>query len=217
MKVDNQTIAALREDYRAETLEMNEVDANPFMQFKAWFQTALDSSIKEANAMTIATVDATGKPSARIVLLKGFDEDGFVFYTNYDSKKGQDLAANPNIAAVFLWKDLERQIRIEGTAEKISRADSLNYYESRPKGSQIGAWVSPQSQVIPDRSVLENKASELKEKYKDADKLPIPPNWGGYRIRPTLIEFWQGRSSRLHDRICYTLVDGDWKIERLAP
>ncbi len=217
MKVNNQTIAALREDYRAKTLEIGDVHSDPILQFKDWFQEALDSTIKEANAMTIATVDAAGKPSARIVLLKGFDENGFIFYTNYDSKKGQDLAANPNIAAVFLWKDLERQIRIDGVAKKISRADSLKYYKSRPKGSQIGAWASPQSQIIPDRSILENNAIDLKEKYKASDSLPIPPHWGGYVIQPNLIEFWQGRSSRLHDRICYTLEGEQWKIDRLAP
>lgn len=217
MKVNNKTIAALREDYRAKTLEVGDINANPFSQFKDWFQEALDSSIKEANAMTIATVDAIGKPSARIVLLKGFDENGFIFYTNYDSKKGQDLAANPNIAAVFLWKDLERQIRIEGIAKKITKKASLQYFQSRPKGSQIGAWASPQSQIIPDRSILENNVKDLTEKYKDADNLPIPSHWGGYIIEPTLIEFWQGRSSRLHDRICYRLEKEQWTIDRLAP
>ena len=217
MKVNNQTIAALREDYRAKTLEITDVHTNPIQQFNEWFQEALDSQIKEANAMTIATVDAQGKPAARIVLLKGFDENGFIFYTNYDSRKGQELAANPNIAVVFLWKDLERQIRIEGIAEKVAPAVSLNYFQSRPKGSQIGAWASPQSQVIPDRSVLEQNVLDLKEKYKDTDNLPIPSYWGGYQIKPTLIEFWQGRSSRLHDRLCYTLIENEWKIERLAP
>ena len=217
MKIDNKAIAALREDYRAKTLEINDINSNPFLLFKNWFQEALNSSVKEANAMTIATVDAEGKPSARIVLLKGFDEKGFIFYTNYDSKKGQDLAANPHIAAVFLWKDLERQIRIEGKAKKITKAASLQYFQSRPKGSQIGAWASPQSQVIPDRSILENNVVALKEKYKDADNLPIPNHWGGYVIVPTLIEFWQGRSSRLHDRIRYKLKGENWIIERLAP
>ena len=217
MKIDNKAIAALREDYRAKTLEINDINSNPFLQFKNWFQEALNSSVKEANAMTIATVDAEGKPSARIILLKGFDENGFIFYTNYDSKKGQDLAANPHIAAVFLWKDLERQIRIEGKAKKITKAASLQYFQSRPKGSQIGAWASPQSQVIPDRSILENNVVALKEKYKDADNLPIPNHWGGYVIVPTLIEFWQGRSSRLHDRIRYKLKGENWIIERLAP
>ncbi len=217
MKVNNQTIAALREDYRAKTLEIEDIHANPFSQFKEWFQEALDSSIKEANAMTIATVDAEGKPSARIVLLKGFDENGLIFYTNYESKKGQDLAANPNIAAVFLWKDLERQIRIEGIAKKITKAASLKYFQSRPKGSQIGAWASPQSQVIPDRSILENNVKTLKEQYKNVDNLPIPNHWGGYIIQPTMIEFWQGRSSRLHDRICYKKEGKNWAIERLAP
>lgn len=217
MKVNNQTIAALREDYRAKTVEITDVHANPIQQFREWFQEALDSQIKEANAMTIATVDAQGKPAARIVLLKGFDENGFIFYTNYESRKGKELAVNPNIAVVFLWKDLERQIRIEGIAEKVAPSVSFNYFQSRPKGSQIGAWASPQSQVIADRSILEQNVIDLKEKYKDVENLPIPNHWGGYQIKPTLIEFWQGRSSRLHDRICYTLEGKEWKIERLAP
>ncbi len=217
MKVNNQTIAALREDYRAKTLEITDVQADPMQQFKEWLQEALDSQIKEANAMTIATVDALGKPAARIVLLKGFDENGFIFYTNYESRKGRELAVNPNIAVVFLWKDLERQIRIEGVTEKVPPSVSLHYFQSRPKGSQIGAWASPQSQVIADRSILEQNVLALKEKYKDAENLPIPSHWGGYQIKPTLIEFWQGRSSRLHDRICYTLENNKWKIERLAP
>ena len=164
MKVNNQTIAALREDYRAKTLEITDVHANPIQQFNKWFRAALNSQIKEANAMTIATVDAQGKPAARIVLLKGVDENGFIFYTNYDSRKGQELAANPNIAVVFLWKDLERQIRIEGIAEKVSPEVSLDYFQSRPKGSQIGAWASPQSQVILDRSILEQNVLDLKRK-----------------------------------------------------
>ncbi len=217
MKVNNQTIAALREDYRAKTLEITDVQANPIQQFNEWLQEALDSQIKEANAMTIATVDAQGKPAARIVLLKGFDENGFIFYTNYDSRKGQELAANPNIAVVFFWKDLERQIRIEGIVEKVAPEISLNYFHSRPKGSQIGAWASPQSQVIPDRSILEQNVIDLRKKYRDVDNLPIPAHWGGYQIKPTFLEFWQGRSSRLHDRISYTLIENEWKIERLAP
>lgn len=217
MKVNNKTIANLREDYRAKTLEAKDISINPFHQFTEWFQEALDSNIKEANAMTIATVDENGKPSARIVLLKGYDEDGFMFYTNYDSKKGKELTSNPNIAVVFLWKDLERQIRIEGIAKKMSVQKSLKYFQSRPKGSQIGAWASPQSSVIENRNVLEKNVADLKEKYSKVENLPIPPNWGGYQITPTLIEFWQGRSSRLHDRICYTLEGKEWKIERLAP
>lgn len=217
MKVDNQTIAALREDYRAKTLDIADVHADPIQQFDEWFQEALNGQIKEANAMTIATVDTVGRPTARIVLLKGFDENGFIFYTNYESQKGKELAENPNIAAVFLWKDLERQIRIEGTATKVAPSVSLNYFQSRPKGSQIGAWASPQSKVIADRNILENNVLELKEKYKDVDNLPIPSHWGGYQIQPTRIEFWQGRSSRLHDRVNYTLVGEEWKIERLAP
>lgn len=217
MKVKNQTIAALREDYRAKTLEIAEVKKDPIQQFNEWFQEALDSKVKEANAMIVATVDSEGKPSARTVLLKGFDEKGFIFYTNYDSQKGQELARNPNIAVVFLWKDLERQIRIDGRAKKITREASLKYFQSRPKGSQIGAWASPQSQVIPDRSILEDNVKQLKERYKREENLPLPEHWGGYQIEPQVMEFWQGRSSRLHDRIRYQLAGGIWKIDRLAP
>jgi len=186
MKLNNKLISNLREDYRSRTLDITDVTKDPIQQFEVWFKEALDSAIKEPNAMTVATVNDQGQPSARILLLKGFDKKGFVFYTNYNSKKGIELAKNPRVAIVFLWKELERQIRIEGIAKKISVRQSTAYFHSRPPGSQIGAWASPQSQII------ENK--------------------------PTLIEFWQGRSSRLHDRICYTLQENKkWSIERLAP
>ena len=216
--MNNQLISNLREDYRARTLEITDVATDPIQQFEIWFKEALDSAIKEANAMTLATVNAKGQPSARIVLLKGFDKKGFVFYTNYNSKKGIELAQNPNVALVFLWKELERQVRIEGVVKKSSVRQSTTYFHSRPQGSQIGAWASPQSQVIKSRVELENNYKELKEKYKNKPTLPKPSNWGGYLVQPTLIEFWQGRSSRLHDRICYTLQEKKkWSIERLAP
>lgn len=218
MKLNNKLISNLREDYRSQTLDITDVAKDPIQQFEIWFKEALDSSIKESNAMTLATVNAKGQPSARIILLKGFDKKGFVFYTNYNSKKGIELAQNPNVALVFLWKNLERQVRIEGIAKKISVRQSTTYFHSRPTGSQIGTWASPQSQIIESRDQLENNYKELKEKYKNKLILPKPTHWGGYQVQPTLIEFWQGRSSRLHDRISYTLQDKKkWSIERLAP
>ena len=172
----------------------------------------------EVNAMTLATVDAKGKPSARIVLLKGYTHDGFVFFTNYESAKGQELSANPNAALLFFWKELERQIRIEGTVEKISEADSDAYFHSRPAGSRIGAWVSPQSKVIPGRNFLEENYQKLMMQYPDENKVPRPPHWGGYIVKPVSFEFWQGRSSRLHDRLSFTQnAVGEWIRVRLAP
>ena len=217
MKVNNKLISNLREDYRAQTLDIREVALDPIQQFEVWFKEALDSEVKEPNAMTVATTNSEGQPSARIILLKGFDEKGFVFYTNYNSKKGIELAQNPNVALVFLWKELERQIRIEGVTKKVSSIQSTEYFQSRPKGSQIGAWASPQSQIVESRLQLENNYEELKEKYKNKLILPKPTHWGGYVVQPKLIEFWQGRSSRLHDRICYTAQGEQWSIERLAP
>lgn len=210
-------IAALRRTYALQSLNESDVSVSPFEQFKHWFDEAVSSQILEPNAMTLATVGANGRPSARIVLLKGFDERGFVFFTNYESRKGNEMAQYPNAALLFCWLELERQIRIEGKIEKISREDSEAYFVSRPKGSQIGAWVSPQSQVISDRSVLEKKQADLEEEYKDASVLPLPPNWGGYLLRPDYFEFWQGRESRLHDRIAYEQADAAWTISRLAP
>jgi len=217
MKIDNKLVENLREDYRAKTLEIAEVANNPIQQFGVWFKEALESAIKEPNAMTLATIGVNAQPSARIILLKGFDADGFVFYTNYDSQKGKELAHNPNVAVVFLWKELERQIRIEGTAKKISAKRSTEYFESRPKGSQIGAWASPQSQVLANRKELEYSYAQLEKQYATQLILPKPPHWGGYVIVPDRIEFWQGRSSRLHDRINYTLQEDQWLLERLAP
>jgi pyridoxamine 5'-phosphate oxidase len=211
-------IEALRQDYRLASLEVSDVGANPFLQFKKWFQEALDAQLPEPNAMTLATATPEGKPTLRVVLLKGFDENGFVFYTNYESRKGQELQANPYAALNFLWLELERQVRIEGKAIRVSNSESTAYFKSRPKGSQIGAWASPQSTVIPDRQVLEEKVQELMTTYENTEVLPRPEHWGGFIVIPDLIEFWQGRSSRLHDRIRYTLqADESWKIERLAP
>ncbi|MEJ1933529.1 pyridoxamine 5'-phosphate oxidase [Nostoc sp. NIES-2111] len=212
----DKTIADLRKDYTLEGLSKTEVDPNPFIQFKKWFEQALAAQLPEPNAMTIATTTPDGKPSARMVLLKDFDERGFVFFTNYNSRKGQELAANPQAALVFWWAELERQVRILGRVEKVSESESDYYFESRPAKSRLGAWASNQSEIIPTREVLEQRMQELQSKYENQD-IPRPQHWGGLRVIPTEIEFWQGRSSRLHDRLLYTHVDDSWKIQRLSP
>ncbi len=211
------SIADIRRDYSLKTLIETEVAENPFLQFADWWQQAIESELDEVNAMTLATASLEGVPAARIMLLKGYDEKGFVFFTNYESAKGLQLAENPRVALLFFWKELERQVRITGMAEKVSATESDEYFLSRPTGSQIGAWASPQSHVIENRSWLENRVKELEAKFS-TEKLARPSHWGGYRVKPVIIEFWQGRSSRLHDRIQYTLQDNNsWKIERLAP
>ncbi|CAN5476148.1 pyridoxamine 5'-phosphate oxidase [soil metagenome] len=210
-------IADIRRDYRLQTLEETDVDINAIKQFTAWWQDAINSSIDEVNAFTLATATAEGKPSARIVLLKGYDDHGFFFFTNYASNKGEQLAQNGKVAMVFFWKELERQIRIEGEVEKINETESDSYFNSRPKGSRLGAWASPQSKQIANREVIEANVLKYEQKYP-GENVPRPKHWGGYRIKPNLIEFWQGRSSRLHDRLQYTLnEENNWKIERLAP
>jgi len=216
MELTKESIQNLRQDYRAATLAEADIDQNPFTQFGKWFKEALEAQLPEPNVMTLATADHSGKPSARILLLKGFDENGFVFYTNYASQKGRELQENPQAAMVFFWAELERQVRIEGTIVKVSPEESTSYFHSRPAGSQIGALASPQSTVIPNREILENRVQELTDAYADK-QVPRPENWGGYVLRPTHIEFWQGRSSRLHDRIAYSSINGEWKIDRLAP
>lgn len=210
-------IADLRQEYSAATLDIADTAADPIEQFARWFKEALQAEVKEPNAFTLATINAEGRPRARIVLLKDFDQNGFVFYTNYNSAKAADLQARPYAAMNFFWHDLERQVRIEGKIEKVSTETSREYFQSRPKGSQIGAWASPQSQVIPTRSVLETAMERLSEQYANETVLPLPPHWGGYLIQPDLIEFWQGRRSRLHDRVRYRLVAGQWEKELLAP
>ena len=210
-------ISSLRRSYSRQSLNEADVLPDPLGQFARWFEEAVQSELPEPNAMTLATANRSGRPSARTVLLKGVDAEGFVFYTNYESRKGNDLADNPQAALLFTWLELERQIRIEGAVEKISPEQSLAYFQSRPLGSQIGAWASPQSQIISDRNVLENRSAQLQEQYAGADALPLPPFWGGYLLRPDRLEFWQGRESRLHDRIDYVLENGHWNIQRLAP
>ncbi|MEO5891351.1 MAG: pyridoxamine 5'-phosphate oxidase [Ferruginibacter sp.] len=210
-------IAGIRKDYILQTLQETEVETNALNQFGRWWQDAISSAIDEVNAFTLATTTLDGKPSARIVLLKGYDENGFVFFTNYTSNKGNELAKNPKVAMVFFWKELERQVRIEGVAEKVSTEESDSYFASRPEGSRIGAWASPQSNIIENRSVIEDNVLKYQQKFAD-QPIPRPGHWGGYRVKPNQVEFWQGRSSRLHDRLQYTLQEnGSWKIERLAP
>lgn len=211
-------IADLRQDYKLKSLDVKDVQPNPIQQFKLWFEEAVESGVKEPNAMVLASADKVGMPNARVLLLKGFDENGFVFFTNYDSEKGKELTENPYAAMVFNWLDLERQVRIRGSIIKISEEESTEYFQSRPKESQIGAWASPQSRRIENREVLIKNQDFLTEEYKKAFVLPKPENWGGYCLVPSEIEFWQGRSSRLHDRILYSITDNNnWKIERLAP
>lgn len=208
----------LREDYSSTPLEIEEAPADPLQLFEQWMQEALHAKLAEPNALTLATATTEGKPSARVVLLKGVNPAGFIFYTNYDSQKGKELEANPQAAMTFLWLELQRQVRIEGKVEKISAADSAAYFQSRPKGSQIGALASPQSQVIPDRKVLEDKVQALETTYAGVEKLPCPVHWGGFILQPEKIEFWKGRSSRLHDRLVYEKQgDESWAIVRLAP
>ncbi len=209
-------VAAIRKDYRLQTLNEEDVADNAIEQFTRWWNEAVASDIDEVNAMTLATVEEDEMPSARIVLLKSFDERGFVFFTNYNSAKGKALAIQPKAALVFFWKELERQIRIQGNVEKVSDEESDQYFNSRPVGSRIGAWASPQSEVISNRHVLEDNVAKLTTEMKEG--IPRPHHWGGYRVNPIGIEFWQGRSNRLHDRIKYNLeAEGGWKKVRLAP
>jgi pyridoxamine 5'-phosphate oxidase len=211
------TLTDLRREYASRALDEKDADHDPIRQFTIWFDEALTSQLLDVNAMTLATASAKGEPSARTVLLKGADADGFVFYTNYDSAKGRDLAANPRASLLFFWAELERQVRINGAVTKTTAAESEAYFHSRPIESQIGAAISDQSRPVADRAYLEQRYEEFVAKYKDS-QVPRPSNWGGYRLTPDTIEFWQGRKSRLHDRLLYTRqADGSWSRSRLAP
>jgi pyridoxamine 5'-phosphate oxidase len=209
--------AASRYEHIGKGLRRSDLNPDPIKQFANWFTTAIETGIRDVNAMSLATAGQDAKPSVRIVLLKGFDEDGFVFFTNYESEKGKQLEANPYAALGFYWIELDRQIRISGKVDKTSRKESQTYFHSRPVGSQLSAWASRQSAVLDGRRVLDARMEEMNERFADK-RVPLPPHWGGYRLKPDNIEFWQGRSNRLHDRFRYTRQsDGSWLIERLAP
>jgi pyridoxamine 5'-phosphate oxidase len=210
------SIADLRREYEAAGLTEADAGTDPFALFRLWFDQAVAAELSDPNAMILATCTPDGKPSARAVLLKVLDDRGLTFFTNYDSRKGQEIASNPHVALVFLWHQLERQVRVEGTAEVVTAAESDEYFAKRPLGSRLGAWASAQSTVIPDRAYLEARHAELMSKYPDG-QVPRPPNWGGYRVIPSVFEFWQGRRSRLHDRIRFTRCADGWKRDRLSP
>jgi pyridoxamine 5'-phosphate oxidase len=211
-------IENLRKPYHLGSLNSEDLTPDPLDLFRRWWHEAIESEIVEANAMTLATVNQKGHPSARIVLLKGLHQDGFEFFTNYQSHKSKDMEDNPHVALLFFWKELERQVRIEGLVEKVSKDRSEQYFQSRPRGSQVGAWSSPQTKVIPDRSVIEDNIRSTVKKFEGLDPLPLPDHWGGYLVKPNLYEFWQGRPDRLHDRFRYSSQhNGLWATDRLAP
>jgi pyridoxamine 5'-phosphate oxidase len=211
------SLADIRKDYKLHTLHEENVSGNAMQQFESWWNDALKSEIPEINAMTLATASSDGLPAARIVLLKGYHDKGFLFFTNYDSFKGKQILENPRACLVFFWKELERQVRITGLVEKVSKSDSDAYFNTRPAGSRIGAWASPQSTVIENSDWLIQQVNRFEKQFSETN-IPRPPNWGGYLVRPVTIEFWQGRPNRLHDRLLYSLQEnGGWKIERLAP
>lgn len=210
-------LEAIRKEYSRASLDVKNVSTDPIEQFNKWFAEALAAAVPEPNAMSLATVGADNRPSCRIVLLKGIEHHQFVFYTNYLSNKGKALEVNPVCALTFFWPELERQIRIEGNVARVEESRSEAYFQSRPLGSQIGAWSSPQSSVIENRDILDERAKQIAKRFEGMTKLPKPKQWGGFQVAPFMVEFWQGRESRLHDRILFTLVDGKWNRHRLAP
>jgi len=211
------SIANIRTEYTKASLDSTSVHLNPIEQFSLWFNEALAALVPEPTAMHLSTVNVHGRPSGRMVLLKGVEDSKFIFFTNYQSRKGNDLDVNPACALTFFWPELERQVRIEGVAIRIEKTRSDEYFQSRPRGAQIGAWSSPQSTVISDRNLLEKRIVEIEKRFEGKDPLPRPHQWGGYEIDPLMIEFWQGRPNRLHDRILYVKTDKGWEIKRLAP
>lgn len=214
--------AAMRAHYRAEGLVESDLAPHPMDQFARWFEQAAQAAVRgvvyEPNAMVVCTADADGRPSSRTVLLKQYDGQGFVFYTNYDSRKARELAANPYVSLLFPWHPMARQVIVTGTARRTGRDETAAYFRTRPHGSQLGAWASAQSSVVPSRATLDSSYAELSARYPEGEQVPVPPNWGGFRIAPRTVEFWQGRENRLHDRLRYTArPDGGWKVERLSP
>ncbi|WP_276374866.1 pyridoxamine 5'-phosphate oxidase [Chryseolinea sp. H1M3-3] len=210
-------LSKLRREYSKESLDVSTILSDPIEQFGRWFHEAIEAEVLEPNAMNLSTINEDNRPSSRIVLLKGVEEKKFVFYTNYQSTKGKELTRNPACALTFFWPELERQVRIEGTAERVDDERSEKYFQSRPRSSQIGAWTSPQSTIIEARSILEERALQIEKRFEGMALLPKPKQWGGFQVDPLVIEFWQGRPSRLHDRIQFAKVDGVWKVYRLAP
>jgi pyridoxamine 5'-phosphate oxidase len=211
------TLSKLRMEYSKASLDVTTISSNPIEQFEKWFHEALEAKVLEPNAMNLSTINEHNRPSSRIVLLKSIEQDKFLFFTNYQSTKGKELNTNPACALTFFWPELERQIRIEGTADRVDDVRSEKYFQSRPRGSQIGAWTSPQSSIIESRQILEERALQIEKKFEGLDILPKPNQWGGFQVDPFVIEFWQGRPNRLHDRLQFSKVDGKWKVYRLAP
>ncbi len=212
-----QTISEIRREYSKASLDVSTISHDPVKQFENWFKEALDAEVLEPNAMNLATINSSNRPSSRIVLLKGIEKNKFLFYTNYQSAKGRELDQNPACALTFFWPELERQVRIEGLVERVDANRSELYFQSRPRASQVGAWTSPQSSIIENRNILEERVKQIEKKFEGLEKLPKPNQWGGYQVTADMIEFWQGRPSRLHDRIQFIKIDNGWEMQRLAP